>query len=756
MLPLSAWEVADWGVAGGFVLAAIPLILYLIERRRTPVADWPATQFFLAHLKRKIRWMQLKEFLVIILRTFILAGLVAALMRPGEVLRSPAAVQQAGIRGAVILLDNSFSMAAGATESGNSTHWERARARAIEILDDMKPGDLVQVATLAGKPAALSESPLRNLEDAKAAVREAALGGGNSSILAGLDLAAELAEDLPASLREIYLITDLQERGWMLRDEVRWTFVLGRLSGLNPAPSLVLVDVGTENLANRAILGVEVGRPVAGTDRGVEIKALIGQFGDPSPRSVEAVLKVNGEERESRMIQVSQDSEAAVQFHHRFKASGSHRVEIHLRGSDDPFPADDVRYLAVNVVDKLPVLIVAGNSVDPARDSALEGDGDLLDLGLSPRARGLPVPEVLFQPAITSVSAFEKFRFVDLTGYRLILLADVPALSSRTGRLLEDYVRAGGGLLVFAGEKASAPAYNQDLFRGGRGVLPAELAAREEDRDSAERTLSPSGFIEGHPALAAFSELLRSELEKIRVERWWRTEPAPAGTATLAELEPGVPYLLEKGLGRGRIIFFATSARLDDSDLPKRPVFVPLLHGLCFYLASAAEERRTVALGDSLTLRLEDPEPGNTVILEDPDRSVHSLPIQALSEDLGKLGGRAVVRYGPTALPGFYSMNMKGQAGERSFAFAANPDREESDPRRLGPKDLERVTGPLGFIRIREIGELQPSQAGGSIRKEWWRPILAMVVALLVLEVLVTRAFAKGQAPWRPPESNAK
>ena len=96
MLPLLVWEVANWGVAGGFVLAAIPLILYLIERRRTPVADWPATQFFLADLKRKIRWMQLKEFLVILLRTLILAGLVAALMRPGEVYQNPAAARKAG------------------------------------------------------------------------------------------------------------------------------------------------------------------------------------------------------------------------------------------------------------------------------------------------------------------------------------------------------------------------------------------------------------------------------------------------------------------------------------------------------------------------------------------------------------------------------------------------------------------------------------------------------------------------------------
>lgn len=751
-LPLLVWDVADWGLAGGFLLAAIPLILYFIERRRTPVVDWPAMRFFLTDLRRKIRWMQLKELLLILLRTLILVGLVAMLMRPREVVPESAAARRGGGLGAVILLDNSCSMAAGGPDESRSTHWDAARAAAMEILDGLEPGDPVQVATLAGKPAALSAAPLRNLEDARASVRQAALAGGNSSIPAGLDLAADLARELPTQARRVYLITDLQERGWKLRDEVRWSFVLERLAALSPSPGLILLDVGTEDLANRAVLEAGIPRLVAGTDREVELWALLAQYGDPSPHSTEVVLKVDGQERESHLTQVSQEAQVTVRFHHRFDTSGSHRVEFRLRGSDDGLPLDDVRYLAVEVVDRLPVLIVAGDSAGRSRTSDLNGEGDLLDLALAPRARGIPVPPVIFRPHIEGVPEFERIRFVDLTGYPVIVLADVPALDASSARLLEDAVRAGAGLLIFAGEKAVAPAYNQDLFREGRGVLPARLAAREEVSAAGDEFLSPGGFVQGHPALKSFGERLLSELEKIQVRSWWRTERAPPETTTIAELKSGVPYLLEKKLGRGRVVLCVTGARLGDSDLPKRPIFVPLIHGLADYLAAAGEDRRNIALGETLVLRLGDADPGGEAVLEDPAGARHRIPIRPLPGSEGEPGSRAAVQFDRTDLPGFYTLKVQGRGGERSHVFAANMDPWESDPRRLDPVELKRVTGPLGFTLIRSVDELEPGKTGGLVQREWWRPLLALVIAFLILEVAVTRLYARGRAPWRPRE----
>ena len=232
------------------------------------------------------------------------------------------------------------------------------------------------------------------------------------------------------------------------------------------------------------------------------------------------------------------------------------------------------------------------------------------------------------------------------------------------------------------------------------------------------------------------------------VRRYFQTEPPPAGSVILAELRGGVPYLIEKPAGRGRVILAASGARLRDSDLPRRPLFVPLIHGLATYLASSAEERRNLLLGESLVLRVEGAPPGAQATVTDPSGASQEVPIERLSDDAAGLGAQTAVRYGPLNLPGFYTVKVGAGAAERSSVFAANLDPEESNLKRLTADALARVEKLLGFQLVRNVADLR-LYAGDLERREWWRPILWAVVGLMLIEVLVTRALARGRAPWR-------
>ena len=80
-----------------------------------------------------------------------------------------------------------------------------------------------------------------------------------------------------------------------------------------------------------------------------------------------------------------------------------------------------------------------------------------------------------------------------LTDYRLIVLCNVARLddAERAGwLLLEEYVRAGGSLLVFTGDAVEHHHYNRLGYAGGKGLLPARLAAPlgdKTDRDGGQR-----------------------------------------------------------------------------------------------------------------------------------------------------------------------------------------------------------------------------------------------------------------------------
>jgi hypothetical protein len=196
------------------------------------------------------------------------------------------------------------------------------------------------------------------------------------------------------------------------------------------------------------------------------------------------------------------------------------------------------------------------------------------------------------------------------------------------------------------------------------------------------------------------------------------------------------------------VILASSGARLRDGDLPRRPLFVPLVHGLATYLAASADDRRNLLLGESLVLRVEGAQAGAQASVTDPSGVTQEVAIERLSAEGAGMGAQSAVRYGPLNLPGFYTVKVGAGAAERSSVFAANLDPEESNLKRITAEELARVEKLLGFQLVRNVADLR-LYAGDLERREWWRPILWAVVGLLLLEVLVTRALARGRAPWR-------
>ena len=56
-----------------------------------------------------------------------------------------------------------------------------------------------------------------------------------------------------------------------------------------------------------------------------------------------------------------------------------------------------------------------------------------------------------------------------------MILANVRKLNDDQLRALEDFVKNGGGLLIFPGNRIDAAWYNGALFKDGKGLLPLAL-----------------------------------------------------------------------------------------------------------------------------------------------------------------------------------------------------------------------------------------------------------------------------------------
>ncbi|HEB83645.1 MAG TPA: hypothetical protein ENI92_01450, partial [Bacteroidetes bacterium] len=107
----------------GLALAALPLLIHLLGRRRPRRQPFSTLEFLLRSQQRRMRSFRLRRWLLLALRTLAVAALALAFVRPAW---RQAATAGTGRSDSVVLLDLSASMAA--RRAGGQP---LARARAV-------------------------------------------------------------------------------------------------------------------------------------------------------------------------------------------------------------------------------------------------------------------------------------------------------------------------------------------------------------------------------------------------------------------------------------------------------------------------------------------------------------------------------------------------------------------------------------------------------------------------------------------------
>jgi hypothetical protein len=180
---------------------------------------------------------------------------------------------------------------------------------------------------------------------------------------------------------------------------------------------------------------------------------------------------------------------------------------------------------------------------------------------------------------------------------RILLLADVPHLTPVQQAAVEQFLQQGGSVLVMFGRRIGDPAsYNQQLFRGGQGWLPAELERVTVRADAPEQAAGLAIQEAQHPALAAFHKSAGA-FGAVRFPQYWRVRPAAGGKAvTAAVLTSGDAFLVEKPTHAGRVILWTVPPDgAWDSNLPRAWEFPVLIHQLVYYLAASESANDNVA-----------------------------------------------------------------------------------------------------------------------------------------------------------------
>jgi hypothetical protein len=467
----------------GTAMGSAPVIIHLLNRQRYRRITWAAMHWLLASFKKSSRRLQIEDLILLIIRILILVLLALALARPfladsGSMLGGRAEVHR------VVVLDTSYSMGYG---SGEKTAFSRAKEMARELAGPgtLSSGDAVTLISMTDQ-ARVRIPASSNLDEVYREVDAAELSHGGSDAVRALTRAFESLDAHANPRKEIFLITDMTENGWL--DPRAETEELRGIKALRRAveayekkhpdrklPGMFLVDVGEENTQNLATVGLEADVNVIAAKSQVIFKAQVANYSGKDRQRLPVTFRVDGQRISSQYVDVKYGGNPQeVMFYHQFEAARPHYVSVEIEG--DRLALDDVRHMAVPVVSSLRVLLVDGEEKADPFESECGLLNRALSIPITPRmaSMGMTSPSIIETRAITDADLEEALFQGDM-----VVLANVPVIPRKKIPALRKFVREGGALLIFVGDNVDPQLYNEKLFTEKEPLLPCRLVRPE-------------------------------------------------------------------------------------------------------------------------------------------------------------------------------------------------------------------------------------------------------------------------------------
>ena len=713
-------------------LAAAPVIIHLLNRRRYRVLQWGAMQFLDESVAKSSKRLRIEQLLIMLIRMLIIALVVYAMGRPylpGAVPGLPAARPK---RNAVVVLDRSMSMRYDEPRISNFAQAKEAVARVIGVMED---GDSLNVVLAGGKPQTLTPEPIVELGRLTEMLKDVEPVGTEANFAQAFEEALSQLEKSHNPLREVYVITDRSAFGWHAESESHWYAALARLQNAPTKPTVHVLPVGVQQRENAAVVGLTPATGSIGIYQPTRFDVRITNFGEEKRTKMNVIFSVEDDANQQiARVDVPPGESVTTSFHHRFTAPGSKLVKASI--TPDALPFDDEMQTSVDVYDAIPVLLVDGTPGRTSPSPNLErGQGvrtlpGPLELALRPRDKDNPDFKSLLAVQVCSPAEIPS---LSSTKFHLVVLHDVPVLTHRQVSDLERYVDSGGGLLIFPGGHVSPDAYNVLLYRDGDGLLPSRI----EQGPAVKNPIRVMAQAFTHPALAAFRDPKNGDFTRIEVYRYFRYAPDPRNenVRVLARLENGSPFIVERTFGQGKVFVCATPVDEDWTNLQKRSFFVPLVHYAAYYLAGSVQPPRNVLIGSALS---------SFIPLESKDAFLKVIDPIGKEQTIKSVqkGDRFVATFTGTERPGAY--RMIGETSGNATSFVVRPPTQESNLTPLNPRERLWIEENVQASFAKDWDDLRSRVfvRAGQLR-EFWQLLIICALGLVLAETLLTGVFAK-------------
>ncbi|MDP9052420.1 MAG: BatA and WFA domain-containing protein [Acidobacteriota bacterium] len=670
---------APWFL-GGLLAVGLPVFVHLLRKQTTVPRPVSSLMFFEQGKQSSVKHKRLRYLLLFALRVALVLLLALAFARPFFRHKTVAASDKL----LLVAVDDSFSMNAGAD---GGTRLDEAKRGALDVLAHKGGAQKAQVVALGGQMRLLTQ-PTADAGELRAAVQGIAPGDGHGTF-------GELGRGMRAMAETVHTSMELDLFSDMQTSNMPGNFADLVMPG-NVA--LVLHRVGASaTVPNWNVESVQAPGQLVDMKKARVIAVVAGHDAPAATRTVSLV--VNGKVTATKKVDVPTNGRTTVVFDGLDVPYGESRCAVRIEGGDG-FANDDASNFAVKRADPERVLFVhqAGDARSPLYFGAA--------LGAAAQA------SFVLQP-ITA----EQTSDIDPSKYAFVVLSDVPSVPSILEHTLERNVEDGGSVLVATG---LAESHREHILVYGGNVEDGHFYSRGSSGDAGFSTVGAADA--SHPSM--------QDANGFEAAKFFYAAAVDPGSARVAaKLADGTPLLIDKQVGEGHVLVFASGFDNVTNDLPLKPAFVAFVDQTARYLSG--EQRVSGA-------RVVD----SYVQLRNPVNAGAGAASKATVDVIGPDGKRplslkeaAAAESFQLARAGFYQVRF---ANGRDALIAVNPDPRESDLAVI-PDDVLKLWSGSAHGATSDAGTESATQAKNQVSGLWWWVMLLLLMAALAETVLASR-----------------
>ncbi|HWG16543.1 MAG TPA: BatA domain-containing protein [Acidobacteriaceae bacterium] len=672
---------APWFLAGALAVG-LPVFVHLLRRQTTEPRPVSSLMFFERGTQSSVRHRRLRYLLLFTLRTLTVLLLALAFARPYFKHKTVLASDKL----LLVAIDDSFSMNAKLGGAATGTKLDEAKRQAVDVLAHKSAGQKAQVIELGGQMKLLTQ-PIADAGELRAAVETIQPGDGHATF-------GELGRGMRAMAETVHTPMEVDLFSDMQQSNMPGNFADMVMPG---NVDLKLHRIGDAKTApNWTVESVQAPGQLVDTKK-ARVIAVIAGHGTPAATRV-AQLLVNGNVVTTKKVDVPADGRATVVFEGLDVPYGESRCAVRI-DSSDAFANDDTRWFAVKRADPERMLFV--HRGDDTRSPLYFGAA----LGAAAQA------EFVLQP-ITPEQASD----IDPTKYAFVVLSDVPQIPSILEHTLERNVAAGGNVLVATG-----------LAESRKGAIPVWGGSVQDARyytQSGEGYATVGEMDGSHPALKSGNGWQGTKF-------FYAAKVDPGDARVVAKLGDGTPLVMDKQIGEGHVLLFASGLDNIANDLPLKPAFVAFVDEAAKYLSG--EERASGARTVDSFVQLRNPVNGAS------SQKAAGATVDIIGPD-GKrplsLKEASAAQSFQLEHAGFYQVHF---ANGRDALIAVNPDPRESDLATV-PDDVLKLWSGAGAPGETKGVEGASQETDNRVSGLWWWFMLLLTITALA-EVAVASGY---------------